>query len=138
MRKRVMFKIEGKEVDGQDILADEIKESLEPHIAELCASDYVVGSLQVTDAAEGDGWRPIESAPRDGRSILVIQNAVIYKVAWLNNSVARRAYSLFQWCVPESWQDEQGGYWEVNNPTHWQALPTLPVAQPGEAKRDGS
>lgn len=59
MRKRVMFEIEGKEVDGQDISADEIRASLEGPIAELCANDFVADSLNVKDATQGKAhdWR---------------------------------------------------------------------------------
>lgn len=66
-------------------------------------------------AAEAAAWEPIESAPKDGRAILVSQNGV---------------------CAIAGWS-RLGGYWqilpcspsgEVNpiNPDHWRSLPSPP------------
>ncbi len=32
----------------------------------------------------------------------------------------------YAWCVPGSWQDEQGGHYTLDKPTHWRPLPPAP------------
>lgn len=81
------------------------------------------------------GWLPIASAPKDGTRILVFDpegdgdSANIVLVAWLNDAERHRK-ARFMWCVPDSWQDEQGGYYVVGRPTHWQPLPPSPDHTP--------
>jgi hypothetical protein len=70
-------------------------------------------------------WQPIETAPKDGRKILVYENGEAFCVAWQvdydiiypkTKAAQERAK---RWCIPESYQDEQGGFFTVDNPTHW-------------------
>jgi hypothetical protein len=82
-------------------------------------------------AVDGDGWRPIETAPKDGSRILVFDEMAadnespVVMVAWLNDA-ERHNRKRFAWCVPGSWQDEQGGHCTADRPTHWRPLPAPP------------
>lgn len=79
-------------------------------------------------------YNPMETAPKDGTEILV-WNYETYlisepfgkwmKVAWLHNKESGK-YSRYEWAVPESWQDEQGGYETANSPICWTSLPEPP------------
>lgn len=82
-------------------------------------------------------YNSMETAPKDGTVILVwnveksedleYDNSHWMKVAWLEDSVNYpNGYIGWRWCVPESWQDEQGGYETANNPICWTTLPEKP------------
>lgn len=75
-----------------------------------------------------DQWRPIESAPKDGRWIVGIGHL------WLPE-------------VPDTlqWRDEwRGGAWsngcseEDHQPTHWMPLPAAPHHRSADTERHGS
>ncbi len=69
-------------------------------------------------------WIDIKSAPKDGTSILVKdEEGDVYLVAWLDDNEGMRGGKMMSWCVPESWQDEQGGYYTVDNVVKWMPLP---------------
>ncbi len=72
-------------------------------------------------------WQPIETAPKDGCSILVIENDEINIVSWDQWDSYKRCPK--GWCVKGSWQDEQGGYETVDRPTHWMPMPNIPPKQ---------
>lgn len=78
-------------------------------------------------------WQDIGTAPKDGSEILVADSYGVHKVAWLDNaSRPSRGKSRkldFAWCVPGSWQDEQGGFYTIDNPTHWMPLPEPPETE---------
>jgi len=70
---------------------------------------------------EGEGWRPIESAPRDGTRILAWQDGDLYAVEWVYEA-----------------PDE--GYWIARcgqpvvtppTPTHWMPPPPAPSQEGG-------
>ena len=78
-----------------------------------------------------DTWQPIETAPKDGTSILVYEpyensSEHIYIVQWRswrhNYPGAKMTQS---WCVICSDQDEQSGG-ETVDPTYWMPLPNFP------------
>jgi hypothetical protein len=77
-------------------------------------------ALSTPTRQAGDGWRGIESAPRDGSVLLVttgnrdVRTArwSLHKRSWL---VAYDKHAVFANCV---------------QPTHWQPLPAAPQAQP--------
>ena len=77
-------------------------------------------------------YNKMETAPKDGTVILVwnVDRNEMYdqsswmRVAWLEDSVNYpNGYIGWRWCVPESWQDEQGGYDTADNPVCWIPLP---------------
>lgn len=97
----------------------------------IAAEDYYRSRLssalvQVQEA--GDSWRPIESAPKDRRSILVWcdGNRCAYTAVWLE-------------CGRESHWYSFGGIGRLKDePTHWRPLPSppelsLPLREKGEA-----
>lgn len=61
------------------------------------------------DGMFADGWRDIESAPKDGTDILVVEShGEMWVVRWIG------------WC--ESWN----AYDQKIDPTHWLPLPEPP------------
>ena len=68
-------------------------------------------------------WQPIETAPRDGRTVLLAE------------PVDGKVFT-----TPGHWLEDYGGWWEhgshptdyvdlpVENPTHWMPLPPPPEA----------
>ena len=73
-------------------------------------------------------WIPMESAPRDGGYILLIDGAgEVNKAAWRkNDSYAADIERSMAWCVYGSYQTDQGGWETVDNPVGWMYLPGAP------------
>jgi hypothetical protein len=74
--------------------------------------------LDYADAAIAamEGWRPIESAPKDGTWIMVAAHNLYpcdahWSAVWDGD--------------PYDWMDAAGPF--VTQPTHWRPLPALPV-----------
>lgn len=66
----------------------------------------------------------MSTASKTGEKILVKDiDGDVYLVAWLANSYGYRKKKEMCWVVPESWQDEQGGYFTIDNPVGWQECP---------------
>lgn len=63
--------------------------------------------------SEPSGWRPIESAPKDGRSILIgwAGADMVFVSRWFKNAE--------RWAMPSTSV-------ALNPPTHWQPLPAAP------------
>ncbi len=76
-----------------------------------------------------EGWQPIESAPKDGTSVLGFFPVLV-------------GYTARQDVVPMHWSGWGGGIWANstsghnidNAPTHWQPLPAPPNAVAREGK----
>ncbi|TWH01770.1 uncharacterized protein DUF551 [Ochrobactrum sp. J50] len=62
---------------------------------------------------EGDGWLPIETAPKDGTPVLAYQAGRYFK-CWLECDRYEGGYF---------WQDEEDS---EPSPTHWRPLPSAP------------
>ena len=67
-------------------------------------------------------WQPIETAPKDGESILVFNSYGISEVQWCNEQ---------DYDVPHDWWYIDGmkaGYFGLrgDEPTHWMPLPAPP------------
>ncbi len=79
-------------------------------------------------------YNKMSTAPKDGTRILVwnvertpefdFDESKWMCVAWLQDYVNYpNSGGKMKWCVPESWQDEQGGYETADNPICWTELP---------------
>jgi len=71
-------------------------------------------------------WQPIETAPRDGREILVFfRNKGVRQVSWQDPWGENPDHAL--WCVDD---DKHGPYplrgYSAGADTHWQPLPEPP------------
>lgn len=76
--------------------------------------------LALAREAEGQGWRDIESAPRDGTEVSVLIKPKVIRLGWYFAPSSRT----------EGWCDENG---RRIRPTHWMPLPTPPSrTQSGE------
>ena len=74
------------------------------------------------------GWQPIETAPKDGRTILLLEPHFAASIV-----------------TPGRWFEDEQGWWEhgshptdyadqpVENPTHWMSLPEPPASLPSVA-----
>ena len=89
------------------------------------ADDAVAASLAKADsilslpalASRVEGWRTMESAPRDGAWFIALENGVTYPCEWhVTEADEGPAY--------EGWWDHFSASFE--NPTRWQPLPDPP------------
>ena len=69
-------------------------------------------------ALQAQEWRPIESAPRDGTLILLIQDGECHTARW--DGYGEKKYWSSNGCIDD--------YLTFGSPTHWQPL----RAPPGE------
>jgi len=91
---------------------------------------YFATAQKAADAwntrADVNGWQPIETAPKDGEVILLVEDGDV---------------TAGMWCVygcDGLWMDTRGighefdvwGKGEIRNPTHWMPLPKVPEEQP--------
>lgn len=82
----------------------------------------------------GDGWEPIETAPKDGRELIghrSDQGQFVFRWAWaeefvpkdLNGDPTEHYDEDFAWW----WHDRWGWMEGEETPTHWRPLPTPPA-----------
>jgi hypothetical protein len=82
------------------------------------------------EAGDERGWRPIESAPKDGTDVLVMYMHI----------ETQCVFNAFYASPAENWDAEDEGWWSYEHsevrriklegwmtPTHWQPLPTPPT-----------
>jgi len=90
-------------------------------VSDLSEVISIARSAAAPAGGEGEGWRPIESAPRDGTRILAWQDGDLYAVEWVYEA-----------------PDE--GYWIARcgqpvvtppTPTHWMPPPPAPSQEGG-------
>jgi hypothetical protein len=66
-------------------------------------------------------WKPIETAPKDGTEILVVDHhGEIQLVFW-----AKYWRHSYDWCI-KGGEQEEGSDKTADNPTHWMPLPEPP------------
>ena len=68
-----------------------------------------------------EGWRPIESAPKDGTSFLAFAADPISKDP--------NYFGVAQWAERQNWHPRsvEGWFWSFSiRPTHWMPLPSSP------------
>lgn len=70
---------------------------------------------EALSVSEVPGWRPIESAPKDGTEVLVLIREKVIRLGWYFRPSSRT----------EGWCDESG---KSIRPTHWMPLPAPPVS----------
>lgn len=66
-------------------------------------------------------WQPIETAPKDGTRILVINDRGIFVASWSEEGPDN--------CLDDFWHVTNGKYWmDLRGmlPTHWMPLPSGP------------
>lgn len=71
-------------------------------------------------------WQLIETAPRDGTSVLLsdgMQMAVAY---WSAPGITGKSY---KWLIQEYPDGDYNSWIEFEDPTHWMPLPPLPSSQ---------
>lgn len=90
----------------------------DPYASKVIASLEERGSLPTSPAAPSPGWKPIETAPKDGTKILGAAGGRVEIVAHAQHKTARAPwrenYSLGSICF--------------HQPTHWMPLPEPPPA----------
>jgi hypothetical protein len=90
-------------------------------------------------------WKPVETAPKDGRSILLLTRCHGVCKAWFNDGywtadtpISPREYSGDAWvCCDSAFQIEvefgPDGYESHGTATHWMPLPVAPAELKGQA-----
>lgn len=86
-------------------------------------ADAVLALLAAPPAAQAEGWKPIETAPKDGQAILVTDGMDCYCVEWDEE---------FDWWTVD---DNKLGPFRLRGsaPTHWMPLPPVPGPADGES-----
>jgi hypothetical protein len=84
-------------------------------------------------------WQPIETAPKDGTSVLLCSTADVdqswpHRVSWWDSGPER-------WAIEHRPRPDLGDGWTETVyaeffPTHWQPLPAPPSAEPADPKSD--
>ena len=77
-----------------------------------------------------DNWMSMETAPKDGRGVLIID-----MTAQLPEACSAYFYDEKWWMLAEDERSRDEDDWALGcpwmtTPTHWQPLPTPPKAQP--------
>jgi hypothetical protein len=88
-------------------------------------AQVAIAMVQAGSPVDG-GWKPIETAPKDGEPILLtVANAytpTTFLAWWLD---AREGEGFYTYTLPGEKQDV-GGFHRMVCPTHWQPLPAPP------------
>ena len=79
--------------------------------------DRMRAAIAAYQAEVGEGWQPIESAPKDGTSILIFCGFSIVG-SWVTDGAR----------VKNGWSDDKQGINPIFMATHWQPLPEPPKA----------
>ncbi len=90
---------------------------------------YVLGDVKCADVAAAlrspaDGWRDIESAPKDGTRIL------LFATKWSSDPIFTAHWSCFR-DSPEkdNWLDDRGSFMDHREPSHWMPIPSPPAEE---------
>jgi hypothetical protein len=102
-------------------------------------------NLRASAAKAGEGWQPIETAPK-GRKLLVGYFNELGKwrtvtgCYYIEDSLEQDDPDSDDEYAPAGWYEESDSLEQIARtsclPTHWQPLPAPPSAAPGEAKCD--
>jgi hypothetical protein len=78
-------------------------------------------------------WLPMETAPKDGTYILLLEKGEVNKARWEQNyAVVCYPDSPYEWCIFGTYGDEQGYFDSVINPEGWRPLPPPPTGGENE------
>lgn len=91
-------------------------------------------------AVKMSDWQPIETAPKDGNSILL--GTAGAPAVWTGYFRQERSPGMMRWTDNQIYRWTRDGYMDLNwNPTHWMPLPDPPDAgvdvaevKPGSAR----
>ncbi len=81
-------------------------------------------------------WQPIETAPRDGRPVLLMEETSLDVTQLIHGGVMHCIPSICNlvlafWAKPkEMWKDLRSGNYYAMEFTHWAPIPPLPTAKP--------
>ena len=126
-------------VESLEEVSDYINRYAVPaHQLELDPIDEAITAGRAALAnAEPAGWQPIETAPKDGRPILLFGDCRVTSGNWSAPSETPRI--IYQdgfapdteWDEWEPyWESWDGGFTEEHPPTHWMPLPAAPKDTP--------
>jgi hypothetical protein len=80
-------------------------------------------------ASAEEGWRPIESAPKDGAQRIIIaqfrDNGELVDMDF--DAVFEEEYE--SWEIPKPYWIWKSAYGRIEEPTHWMPLPSPPITQ---------
>ncbi len=89
-----------------------------------CMRAALEAALSALEPQERDGWKPIETAPKDGSNILAYAE-----------HPSRMFYGVAQWAEadPDFQKTVSGWFWPFAiRPTHWMPLPAAPPHTEGK------
>jgi len=69
-------------------------------------------------------WENIETAPKDGTSILLFDGATMSVAYWCDTGTRLENY---EWVINEFSAGEYNSETVMDNPTHWMSLPKEPT-----------
>ena len=91
--------------------------------------ENIQGYISGVAKTGGEEWQPIETAPKDGRTILIgAAGPRVCAAFWMNDWYGDK--SLPGWMM-DGMDEEYGSY---KNPTHWMPLPAPPTAKTGDGE----
>jgi hypothetical protein len=83
-------------------------------------ADAALRSMLASSPPErSEGWRPIETAPKDA-------TAVLGYIPGRQGFFSRQDVAVVAW-IETRWQSVNSGHWITSDVTHWMALPNPPA-----------
>lgn len=92
-------------------------------------AEAALAAALAVDGLALQGWRPIDSAPKDGSEIWAF-NGEQARMKWFESDGTEEGYSLWIWADELSCDVDPS----PEQPTHWQPLPQPPAASDREER----
>jgi hypothetical protein len=100
--------------------------------------ECAIARLRATVGRSIEGWRPIESAPKDGgRVMLTGERGWIVLASWSEDAAFPECEHRPGWQVSECDDCWYSRSLEPAEPTHWMPLPSAPVPGPAPQEKEG-